>query len=85
MGNIAEGLGVDIRLNEPVSEFIFEGKTVIGAKTEKGTYKAERFVMNVDFATGMKGLIPDKLRKKWSDKKRGQKNLLLLNLPLLGS
>ena len=41
MGNIAEGLGVDIRLNEPVSEFIFEGKTVIGAKTEKGTYKAE--------------------------------------------
>ena len=50
MGNIAEGLGVDIRLNEPVSEFVFEGKTVIGAKTEKGTYKAERFVMNVDLS-----------------------------------
>ncbi len=74
MGEIAEGLGVGIRLNEPVSEFLFEGKTVVGAKTEKGTYTADRFVMNVDFATGMKGLIPDELRRKWSDKKLDEKS-----------
>ncbi len=30
--------------------------------------------MNVDFATGMKGLIPDKLRKRWSDKKLDEKS-----------
>ena len=60
---------VNIKLNEPVKEFLFEGKTVSGAQTENGIYRADKYVMNVDFATGMKGLIPDKLRKKWSDKK----------------
>ena len=74
MGEIARDLGVDIRLNEPVSEFLFEGKTVVGAKTEMGSYTADRFVMNVDFATGMKGLIPDELRKKWSNKKLDKKS-----------
>jgi len=74
MGEIARELGVDIRLNEPVQEFLFEGKTVVGAKTEQGTYHAERFVMNVDFATGMKGLVPDRLRKRWSNKKLDKKS-----------
>lgn len=74
MGEIARDLGVEIRLNEPVSEFVFEGKTVAGAKTSKGTYTADRYVMNVDFATGMKGLVPDDLRKRWSDKKLDEKS-----------
>jgi len=74
MGEIAKELGVEIRLNEPVDEFLFKGKTVVGAKTDKGTYHAERYVMNVDFATGMKGLIPDKLRKRWSNKKLDKKS-----------
>jgi len=73
MGQIAESLGVKIRLNEPVRELMFEGKTVSGAKTDVGIYKADRYVMNVDFATGMKGLIPDKLRKRWSNKKLDRK------------
>ncbi|MCH2637215.1 MAG: phytoene desaturase family protein [Candidatus Thalassarchaeum sp.] len=74
MAEIARELGVDIRLNEPVEEFIFEGKTVIGARTHQRTYHADRFVMNVDFATGMKGLIPDSLRKRWSNKKLDKKS-----------
>ena len=74
MGDIARGLGVDIRLNEPVREFVFEGKTVVGARTDEGTYSADRFVMNVDFATGIKGLVPDKLRRRWSDRKLDQKS-----------
>ena len=67
-GEIAQEMGVDIRLNEAVEEFLFEGKTVVGVKTSEGVYHADRFVMNVDFATGMKGLIPDKLWKRWSNK-----------------
>jgi len=74
MGEIARELGVEIRLNEPVEEFLFEGKTVVGVKTKKNTYHADRYVMNVDFATGMKGLVPDKLRKRWSNKKLEQKS-----------
>ena len=30
--------------------------------------------MNVDFATGMKGLIPNELRKRWSNKKLDEKS-----------
>ena len=74
MANIARELGVKIILNETVNEFVFEGKKVIGARTDSGTYTADKFVMNADFATGMKGLIPDKLRKKWSNKKLDQKS-----------
>ncbi len=74
MANIARELGVKIILNEQVNEFVFEGKKVIGAKTDNGTYTADKFVMNADFATGMKGLIPDKLRKKWSNKKLDEKS-----------
>ena len=74
MGEIAQEMGVDIRLNEAVEEFLFEGKTVVGVKTSEGVYHADRFVMNVDFATGMKGLIPDKLRKRWSNKKLDKKS-----------
>tara|TARA_Y100000766_G_scaffold151078_1_gene129830 strand:+ start:176 stop:1735 length:1560 start_codon:yes stop_codon:yes gene_type:complete len=74
MASIARELGVKIILNETVNEFVFEGKKVIGARTDNGTYTADKFVMNADFATGMKGLIPDKLRKKWSNKKLDQKS-----------
>tara|TARA_B100000700_G_scaffold222767_1_gene245572 strand:+ start:18619 stop:20172 length:1554 start_codon:yes stop_codon:yes gene_type:complete len=74
MGKIARDLGVEIRLNEPVREFVFEGKRVVGARTGEKTYSADRFVMNVDFATGMKGLIPDELRKRWSNKKLDEKS-----------
>ena len=74
MADIARELGVKIILNEAVNEFVFEGKKVIGARTDNGTYTADKFVMNADFATGMKGLIPDKLRKKWSNKKLDQKS-----------
>jgi phytoene desaturase len=67
-------MGVEIILNEPVTKFIFDGKKVIGARTDNGDYTADRFVMNVDFATGMKGLIPDALRRRWSDEKLEQKS-----------
>ena len=53
---------------------MFEGKKVVGARTDEGTYSADRFVMNVDFATGIKGLVPDKLRRRWSDRKLDQKS-----------
>ena len=73
MGILAEELGVEICLNEPVIECLFDGKEIVGVKTEKDTYTASKYVMNVDFATGMKGLIPNKLRKRWSNKKLDEK------------
>ena len=73
MAAIAENLGAEIRLSEPVEEVLFEGKKAVGVRTEQGVYSSEKIVMNVDFATGMTGLIPNKLRKRWSDKKIANK------------
>lgn len=74
MAEIAIEMGVEICLSEPVEELIFEGKKVIGARTSKSDYMADCVVMNADFASGMKAMIPNKLRKKWSDKKLDKKS-----------
>ena len=74
MADIARDLGVEIKLNEEVEELIIEGKKVVGARTSKCTYTADRFVMNVDFAVGMKGLVSNEVRKKWSDEKLEEKS-----------
>ena len=74
MAAIARDMGVDIRLSEPVEEILFDGRKVIGARTTKETHHAEKIVMNVDFATGMKGLVPNEIRRKWSDQKLEEKS-----------
>ena len=74
MATIAENLGVEIRVSEPVDEILFEGKRAVGVRTEKGIYSADKIVMNADFASGMTGLVPNNLRKRWSDKKIAEKS-----------
>ena len=37
MGALAEELGVEICLNEPVEECLFDGKKIVGVRTEKNT------------------------------------------------
>ena len=69
MASIAESMGVEIHLSEPVDEILFDGKKAVGVSTRKSNYHASRVVMNADFATGMKDLVPNKLRRKWSDQK----------------
>ena len=41
MGALAEELGVEICLNEPVEECLFDGKKIVGVKTGKNTYDIE--------------------------------------------
>ena len=69
MAAIAKDLGVTFRMNEAVESVIMDGKTITGVRTEKGEFMADRVVMNADFANGMTQLFPDKVRKKWSNKK----------------
>ncbi len=76
MANIAREMGVEIRLGEKVEEMIFENeksKAIKGVRTSQGTYLADKVVVNADFATAMKGLVPDSRRKKWSNKKLDKK------------
>lgn len=69
MARAARDLGVDIRLGEPVSEIVFEGKRALGVTTKSGFTRADAAIVNADFAQAATTLIPDKLRKRWSDKK----------------
>mgnify|MGYP001158414529 FL=1 len=73
MASIAKDLGVTFRMNEAVESVIMDGKTIKGVRTSQGEFFADKVVMNADFANGMTQLFPDKVRKKWSNKKLDKK------------
>lgn len=69
MANAAREMGVTISLNDPVSEVLFEGSKAVGVKAASGMYRADAVVMNADFAEAMTKLVPDRLRRRWTDRK----------------
>lgn len=69
MAEIAQELGVEIKLNEAVTGFDFDGKRPKAAITDKGRYDCDAVVINADFAEAMRRLVPDNLRRRWTDKK----------------
>ncbi|MEK0446409.1 MAG: All-trans-zeta-carotene desaturase [Verrucomicrobiota bacterium] len=89
MARVARRLGVDIRLNEPVTSLEFEGRRVVAAHTGQGRYAARALVANADFAHAMKSLVPDRLRPRWSDsaleKKQFSCSTFMLYLGVEGS
>ncbi len=73
MADAARRLGATIRLDEPVRQLRFDGRRVTGARTDGGDYAADAVVINADFARAMKTLVPDGLRRKWTDAKLAKK------------
>ncbi len=73
MARVAEDLGVKISLDEPVDSMIFEGRKATGVKTPSRTLKADAVVVNADFAEAMRRMVPDQLRRKWTDKRIASK------------
>lgn len=73
MARVARQLGVDIRLAEPVEEILFAGRRAVGARTAEGTYPADGVVVNADFARAMHRLVPDHLRRRWTEARLAQK------------
>ncbi len=67
MGRVAAELGAAIRLNEPVEQILFEGRRAVGVRTASGEMRAEAVVVNADFGHAMTTLVPDQLRRKWTD------------------
>lgn len=67
MRRVAESLGVTVRLNETVRHIKFQGRRAVGVRTEAGDYPADALVINADFARAMTTLVPDDLRRRWSD------------------
>ena len=73
MAEIAESMGVKIRLSESVDSVEMNGKRLTALKTDRATYKADAFVVNADFADWMSKTIPNKSRRRWSDAKLAEK------------
>ncbi|HUP80727.1 MAG TPA: phytoene desaturase family protein [Pirellula sp.] len=73
MAEIAKEIGCEIRTDEAVESLEFKGKRVTAVVTSKGRYEADALVINADFASAMQKLVPDELRKRWSNAKIARK------------
>jgi phytoene desaturase len=69
MARIAASLGVEFHYREPVESLTFQGRRVTGATTASGSYPADATIVNADFARTMTRLVPDRLRKRWNDRR----------------
>src|SRR5450631_560362 len=67
MARIAEGMGVKILRNTAVEEMLFDGRKAKGVRTADETLHAEAVVVNADFAQAMQRMVPNHLRKRWTD------------------
>jgi len=73
MARIAEAMGVRILLDTPVEELLFDRRRVTGVRTAVETLAADAVVVNADFAQAMLRLIPDRLRRRWTDARIAKK------------
>ena len=73
MAQIASELGVEISLNDPVREILFKGRKAVGVRTDSGTSYADSIVVNADFGRAMERLIPNHLRRRWTNEKLSRK------------
>ncbi len=69
MARVAERLGVEIRLNSPVERIIFAGRRAVGVEVGGEHFATDSVVLNADFAHSVPKLIPNAIRKTWSDQK----------------
>ena len=61
--------GGEIFLDTPVKEILFKDKKAIGVKLDNGNIiESDSVIINADFSTAMKKLIPEDLRNKYSNK-----------------
>jgi phytoene desaturase len=68
MAEVAQELGVEIALDDEVGEILFQGRRAVGVRSRSGVHKADALVINADFARAMTRLVPDHLRRRWSNR-----------------
>jgi len=73
LAKVARRLGVEIHLDEPVEEIVMNGRRAVGVRTRSGVQHADGVVLNADFARAMERLVPDGLRRRWTDAKLARK------------
>jgi phytoene desaturase len=89
MGHAAERLGVELRLGEPVQRILFQGRRARGVEAGGVERRYDAIVLNADFAHAMRHLVPDALRRRWTDQKIERKRFscstFMLYLGITGS
>ena len=73
MARVARDLGVRIRTNTMVEQIVFKGRRATGVRTRAGQYDCDALVINADFAGAISRLVPDGLRRRWTDAKLARK------------
>ena len=73
MAEIARDLGVEISLDDEVEEILFRGRRAVGVRSRSGVHEADALVINADFARAMTRLVPDPLRRRWTNRKIARK------------
>ncbi len=73
LARVAQRLGVEIQLDEPVTELLLENKRAVGVRTRRGVYRADAVVVNADFARAMSRFVPNSARRRWTEEKVARK------------
>ncbi len=73
MARVCTDMGVKILLDEPVKQVLVENGRAAGVRTGKRSLQADAVVMNADFADAARTLLPQKYRRKWTDKRIASK------------
>ena len=73
MARVARQLGVTFKLSEPVERVLFEGRRAVGVRSRGEDQKFDALVVNADFAQTMTKLVPDSVRRRWTDRKIASK------------
>jgi phytoene desaturase len=69
MAQAARDLGAEIRLSEPVEEVLCEGQRAVGVRTASGEIRSDALIINADFARAMSRLVPNRIRRRWTDER----------------
>jgi phytoene desaturase len=74
MARVAEDLGAKVLLDEPVEEMVFAGRKCTGVRTGRRTLAADAVVVNADFAQAMQRMVPDSIRRRWTNRRIEKKH-----------
>lgn len=73
LAEIAEEMGVRIDLDSPVDGIDFRGRRAVGVRSRGERIHADAIVVNADFAQAMRTMVPDQLRRGWTNQRLAKK------------
>ncbi|MGE0310730.1 MAG: phytoene desaturase family protein [Lautropia sp.] len=73
MARLARSAGVRIETASPVDEILFEGRRAVGVRVGADLRRSDAVVVNAEFAQAMRTLVPDRLRRRWTDARIARK------------